>query len=381
MKYLWTDETEYKALCAALCGSKYQENDIPNIIAELYQNDGPMHQEGIFIFNKKKEELCNRILKYDFLTPMLEDSSINEIMINGCEKLFIEKDNRRLSYELSISEERLYALIQKIVSGVNRNVNLREPIVDARLQDGSRVNVVLKPIALNGPIVTIRKFKTEIASLHRLKELGCFDEEVLKHLQKLVKSKMNIFVSGSTSSGKTTLLNCLCKEIEGGERVITIEDSAELKLGNIDNLVSLETRMIKQNDLPLITMTELIRSSLRMRPDRIIVGEIRGPEAYDMLQALNTGHSGSMSTGHANSGMDMLRRIEMMALAAGISTSESIRAQIGSGIDCVIHLERGSDGLRRVSEIIEIEPDERTGYKGRYMFKDVHSSKDDSVYD
>lgn len=379
MRCVWTGDQEFIDFCSLLSEQENIETDLSNKIDLFYQNGNYQQTEGISILQNKKRELYNRILKYDFLTPFLEDACINEIMINGCDKLFVERENKRIYYDLNLSEDRLYALIQKIVSQVNRNVNIREPIVDARLTDGSRVNVVLKPIALNGPIITVRKFKAEIGHLNRLMALGCFDAYLCSFLKKVVKEKKNIFVSGSTNSGKTTLLNCLCKEIEPDERVITIEDSAELKLNNIENLVSLETRMVRQNDLPLISMTELIKASLRMRPDRIIVGEIRGAEALDMLQALNTGHDGSMSTGHSNSGFDMLRRIEAMALSAGVSTIESIRAQIGSGIDYVIHLERGIDGIRRISQIVNIIPSENTGYRGEVVF-DLHYTSLDGLH-
>ncbi len=353
MQCVWTTDEDYKAFCALLRGGELSEDAVQMALNQWVSLQAD-ESVSLNIRNLQVQELQHRLSALDFLTPFLEEKGVSELMINGTTNLFIEKGSQRLSYPLSISEERINALIQRIVSSVNRVVNLKEPIVDARLKDGSRVHIVLKPIALNGPIITIRKFKKELNDISILEAKGCCDARMTKFLKGLVHSKKSIFVSGSTSSGKTTMLNCLCKEIDVVDRVITIEDSAELCLESVENLVSLETRTLKQQDLSQISMTELIRASLRMRPDRIIVGEIRGAEAHDMLQAMNTGHEGSMSTGHANSARDMLQRIETMALASGLTTTSAIRQQIASGIHYVIHLERQADGVRRIAELIRV---------------------------
>lgn len=354
MQCVWTTDEDYKAFCTLLRGGELSEDAVQSALKQ-WVNLQADEAVSLNIRHLQVQELEYRLSALDFLTPFLEDKGVSELMINGTTNLFIEKGSQRLSYPLSISEERINTLIQRIVSSVNRVVNLKEPIVDARLKDGSRVHIVLKPIALNGPIITIRKFKKELNDISILEAKGCCDARMTKFLKGLVRSKKSIFVSGSTSSGKTTMLNCLCKEIDVVDRVITIEDSAELCLESVENLVSLETRTLKQQDLSQISMTELIRASLRMRPDRIIVGEIRGAEAHDMLQAMNTGHEGSMSTGHANSARDMLQRIETMALASGLTTTSAIRQQIASGIHYVIHLERQTDGIRRIAELIQIK--------------------------
>lgn len=353
MQCIWTNDQDYKAFCSLLRASELNDENLESA-AQLWRKSQCDETLSLSIQMLKMKELTNRVKGMDFLSPFLDDPEVSEVMINGTNKLFVERGIERLAFDIEISEERMNGLIQKIVASVNRSVNLKDPIVDARLRDGSRVHVVLKPIAINGPIITIRKFKKSLNQLSRLEALGCFDSKMTAFLTDLVRSKKSIFVSGSTSSGKTTLLNCLCHEIGNFERVITIEDSAELSLEGIDNLVILETRTLRQNDLSIISMTELIKASLRMRPDRIIVGEIRGAEAHDMLQAMNTGHEGSMSTGHANSAEDMLQRIETMALASGLTTVSAIRHQIASGIQYVIHLEKQVDGIRRIAEVIQI---------------------------
>ena len=353
MQCIWTNDQEYKMFCGLLRASDLSDENLEAAAME-WRKSQCADSVSLSIIMLKMKELTNRVKDMDFLTPFLNDPEVSEVMINGTRKLFVERGAERLAFDIEISEERMNGLIQKIVASVNRSVNLKDPIADARLRDGSRVHVVLKPIAVNGPIITIRKFKKSLNELSRLEALGCFDSKMSLFLANLVSARKSIFVSGSTSSGKTTLLNCLCHEIGNYERVITIEDSAELSLDGIDNLVILETRTLRQNDLSIISMTELIKASLRMRPDRIIVGEIRGAEAHDMLQAMNTGHEGSMSTGHANSAEDMLQRIETMALASGLTTVSAIRHQIASGIHYVIHLEKQGDGIRRIAEVIQI---------------------------
>ena len=307
----------------------------------------------------QKQELIravfNSMRRLDIIQPLLEDPAITEIMINSPEDIFIEREGRISQIDLRFeSPEKLENIIQSIVSKVNRTVNEASPIVDARLQDGSRVNVVLPPIALKGPTMTIRKFPARPLTIERLIDMGSLTREASELLEKLVKAKYNIFVSGGTGSGKTTFLNALSNFIPDDERIITIEDSAELQLFNIKNLVSLETRNANTEGKGEVTIRELIKASLRMRPDRVIVGEVRGVEALDMLQAMNTGHDGSLSTGHANNTGDMLSRLETMVLGAALLPVEVIRKQIAAALDIVIHLGRIRDGTRRVLEISEI---------------------------
>ena len=290
------------------------------------------------------------------LGQIITDSDITEVMINGYQDIFIEKNGQLRKLENHFeSRQELETIITKFVSQAGRVVNESEPIVDTHLSDGSRVNVVMPPVALNGPIVTIRRFSKEAMTVRKLIEYGSITPEVAEFLALLVRARYNIFVSGGTGSGKTTFLNALSNFIPGDERIITIEDSAELQIKNITNLVRLETRNAGPDGSGAITIKDLIKSALRMRPDRIVVGEVRGAEALDMLQAMNTGHDGSLSTGHANSTYDMLSRLETMVLqgAAGLPL-EAIRQQIGSAVDIVIHLSRLRDKSRRTMEIVEI---------------------------
>ena len=290
------------------------------------------------------------------LGQIITDSDITEVMINGYQDIFIEKNGQLRKLENHFeSRQELETIITKFVSQAGRVVNESEPIVDTHLSDGSRVNVVMPPVALNGPIVTIRRFPKEAMTVRKLIEYGSITPEVAEFLALLVRARYNIFVSGGTGSGKTTFLNALSNFIPGDERIITIEDSAELQIRNITNLVRLETRNAGPDGSGAITIKDLIKSALRMRPDRIVVGEVRGAEALDMLQAMNTGHDGSLSTGHANSTYDMLSRLETMVLqgAAGLPL-EAIRQQIGSAVDIVIHLSRLRDKSRRTMEIVEI---------------------------
>lgn len=291
----------------------------------------------------------------DILQPLIDDPAITEIMINGHEEIFIERDGRISAFDGRFeSREKLEDIIQNIVAKVNRVVNESSPIVDARLQDGSRVNVVLPPLALKGPTMTIRKFPEKPLTIENLVAWGTLTAEAANWLRMAVRAKYNIFIGGGTGSGKTTFLNVLSNFIPGDERIITIEDSAELQIASVPNLVRLETRNANTEGKGEISMRELIRSSLRMRPDRIIVGEVRGAEALDMLQAMNTGHDGSLSTGHANSTRDMLSRLESMVLTAANLPIEVVRRQIGSAIDILIHLSRLRDKSRRVTEICEL---------------------------
>ena len=276
-------------------------------------------------------------------------------MVNGEDNIFIEKHGRTYSIESSFeSRQKLEDVIQSVVSKVNRVVNEASPIVDARLADGSRVNVVLPPIALNGPILTIRKFPERPISMKDLIEWGSITEEAAEVLERLVRAKYNIFICGGTGSGKTSFLNALSDFIPRDERIVTIEDPAELQIKNIKNIVKLETRNANTEGKGEITIRDLIRTSLRMRPERIIIGEVRGAEALDMLQAMNTGHDGSISTGHGNSTADMLSRLETMVLSGTMMPLEAIRQQIASAFDIMVHLSRFRDRTRKVVEIVEV---------------------------
>ena len=303
-----------------------------------------------------RRELFHSIRRLDVLQELLEDTAVTEIMINGPDRIFIEKNGALCRYEKSFSSpERLYDVIRRIVSDNNRTVNEASPVVDARLSGGERVSVVLPPVALNGPIVTIRRFPEEPIRMKDLISWGSLSPEIADFLACLVKAGFNIFVSGGTGSGKTTFLNALSEFIPPDERVITIEDNAELQIRHIDNLVSLEARNANVEGENEVTIRHLIRASLRMRPDRIIVGEVRGEEALDMLQAMNTGHDGSLSTGHANSAGDALSRLETMVLMSSLDLPiAAIRSQIASAIDIIVHLGRLRDRSRRLLEIREV---------------------------
>lgn len=300
-------------------------------------------------------ELFNAFRKLDLLQEFLEDEDITEIMINGTQNIFLEKGGRLYSScKRFISREKLEDVVQQIAAGSNRIVNEASPIVDARLSDGSRVNIVLAPVALNGPIVTIRKFPKETITITQLIGWKSVSREAAEFLIRLVKAGYNIFISGGTGSGKTTFLNALSQYVPKEERIITIEDNAELRLLDIPNLVSLEARNENTEGAGRITIRDLIKTSLRMRPDRIIVGEVRGAEAIDMLQALNTGHDGSLSTGHANSPKDMLSRLETMVLMGMDLPLSAVQRQIASGIDIIVHLGRLRDKSRKVMEVTEV---------------------------
>lgn len=302
------------------------------------------------------QQVYSSIRGFGILDSIISDDTITEVMINGPENIFIEKSGQLTKLDAEFeSTRKLEDIIQRIVGMAGREVNQANPICDTRLPDGSRVNVVLPPIALCGPTVTIRKFSKNPMTIEKLIEYGSITQEIADKLEMLVRAKYNIFISGGTGSGKTTFLNALSNYIPKDERVITIEDSAELQITGIDNLVSMETRNANASGAGAITIRDLIKSSLRMRPERIVVGEVRGGEALDMLQAMNTGHDGSLSTGHANSTDDMLSRLETMVLqgASGLPL-EAIRQQIGSAIDIIIHLSRLRDKSRKTMEITEV---------------------------
>lgn len=302
------------------------------------------------------QQVYSSIRGFGLLDSIISDDTITEVMINGPDNIFIEQKGRLHKLDKRFeSQRRLEDIIQRIVGMAGREVNQANPICDTRLPDGSRVNVVLPPIALCGPTITIRKFSKEPMTIEKLIAYGSITQDIADKLQLLVKAKYNIFICGGTGSGKTTFLNALSNYIPKDERVITIEDSAELQIVGVENLVSLETRNANASGAGQITIRDLIKSSLRMRPERIVVGEVRGGEALDMLQAMNTGHDGSLSTGHANSTQDMLSRLETMVLqgAAGLPL-EAIRQQIASAVDIIIHLSRLRDKSRKTMEITEV---------------------------
>lgn len=331
------------------------------------------------------QQIFSSIRGFGLLDTIMKDETITEVMINGPDNIFIEQRGRLTKLEKGFeSERRLEDIIQRIVGLAGREVNQANPICDTRLPDGSRVNVVLPPIALCGPTVTIRKFSKDPMTIEKLISYGSITADIARVLELLVRAKYNIFICGGTGSGKTTFLNAMSNYIPKDERVITIEDSAELQIKGVQNLVSLETRNANASGAGQITIRDLIKSSLRMRPERIVVGEVRGGEALDMLQAMNTGHDGSLSTGHANSTQDMLSRLETMVLqgAAGLPL-EAIRQQIGSAIDIIIHLARQRDKSRKTMEITEVlgvGEDGRIKLNPLYVFEeDAQKSTTDKV--
>jgi pilus assembly protein CpaF len=331
------------------------DEEILDLIDDLLVQENCRAPLSLADRSRLRKDLFHAIRKLDVLQELVDEPRITEIMINGPERIFIEQDGRLYESDLKFdSGEKLQNVIQQIVADCNRVVNEASPIVDARLRNGARVNVVLNPVALNGPIVTIRRFPDKPITMEDLISFGSITSEVCDWLRKLVQAKYNIFISGGTGSGKTTFLNALSNYIPAEERIITIEDSAELQIRNIPNLVRMETRNANVEGCQEITIRDLIKTSLRMRPDRIIVGEVRGGEAFDMMQCLNTGHDGSMSTGHANSSKDMLSRLENMILMGIEIPLQAIKQQIASGIDIIIHLGRLRDKSRKVLEIVEV---------------------------
>ncbi|MCR5342272.1 MAG: CpaF family protein [Butyrivibrio sp.] len=311
----------------------------------------PLEQRALIV-----QQIYSSIRGFGILDTIMSDDAITEVMINGPDDIFIEKSGKLQKLNQTFeNERRLEDIIQKIVGMAGREVNQANPIVDTRLPDGSRVNVVLPPISRTGAIVTIRKFSKTPMTIEQLIKFGSITQDIADVLEKLIRAKYNVFICGGTGSGKTTFLNALSNYIPKGERIITIEDSAELQITGVDNLVSLETRNSNSTGVGQISIRDLIKSSLRMRPERIIVGEVRGAEALDMLQAMNTGHDGSLSTGHANSTKDMLSRLETMVLqgAEGLPL-EAVRQQIASAIDIIIHLSRLRDHSRKTMEITEV---------------------------
>ena len=334
----------------------FTDAEVEDIIDEVM-----MEQEKLMIYpvemrRRLKKELFDSLRRLDIIQVYVDDSSVTEIMINGKDHIFIEQNGRLRELGTGFeSTEKLQDVIQQIVAGCNRVVNEASPIVDARLSNGSRVNIVMNPVALNGPIVTIRRFPDKPITMERLLQIDSISPEAAEFLKKLVRAKYNIFISGGTGSGKTTFLNVLSQYIPSEERVITIEDSAELQLQGLPNLVQLETRNSNVEGCREITIRELIRASLRMRPDRIVVGEVRGKEALELLNSFNTGHDGGLSTGHGNSPADMLARLETMVLMGADLPLEAIRSQIASALDVLIHLGRLRDRSRKVLWITEVD--------------------------
>ena len=331
------------------------DEEVENTIDDVLLEEKDLFTLPVEVRRKLKRELFDSLRRLDILQLFVEDNEITEIMINGKDNIFAETNGRLQKLDAGFdSVDKLMDVIQQIVAGCNRVVNESSPIVDARLPDGSRVNIVMSPIALDGPIVTIRKFPKKPITMNQLIRNHSITKEAASLLERLVKAGYNIFISGGTGSGKTTFLNVLSEYIPSDQRVITIEDSAELRFIGLSNIVRMETRNSNVEGCKEVTIRELIRCSLRMRPDRIIVGEVRGPEAIDMMQCLNTGHDGSMSTGHANSAKDMLSRLENMILMGMDIPLIAIRQQIASGIDIIVHLNRLRDKSRRVQEITEV---------------------------
>lgn len=346
-----------------------EDDELTQLIYRVLQEASDRQYMSLAEKTALGKELFNAFRKLDLLQEFLEDDEITEVMINGTQYIFYERGGQIYrSDKRFVSKEKLEDVIQQIVAGSNRLVNEASPIVDARLADGSRVNVVLYPIALDGPIVTIRKFSKEAITMRQLILWESIDSEVSAFLATLVAAGYNIFISGGTDSGKTTFLNALSQYIPKTERIITIEDNAELKIQDVPNLVRLEARNANVEGKGEVTIRDLIKSALRMRPDRIIVGEVRSAEAIDMLQALNTGHDGSLSTGHANSPKDMLSRLETMVLMGMELPLPAIQRQIASGIDIIVHLGRLRDKSRKVLEVTEV-----LGYqKGEILLRTLY---------
>lgn len=369
-----------KRLSAAIDYSKeISDEEMQELIDELLIRDGKELSLSLAEKESLRKELFYAVRKLDVLQELIDDSDVTEIMINGSEHIFVEKSGKLSRFELKFeSKEKLNDVIQQIVAECNRVVNEASPIVDARLSNGARVNVVLAPVALNGPIVTIRRFPDTPITMEKLISFGSVTEDVCNWLKNLVKAKYNIFISGGTGSGKTTFLNALSNYIPKEERIITIEDSAELQILNIPNIVRLETRNANVEGCKEITIRDLIKASLRMRPDRIVVGEVRGGEAFDMMQCLNTGHDGSMSTGHANSSKDMLSRLENMILMGMDLPLNAIRQQIASGIDIIIHLGRLRDKSRKVMEIVEVLGFEDNQVRFNTLYKFEETGEDEN---
>lgn len=332
-----------------------EDEEIYRKIDEIILEAGQKTHIRLSKRNLLRNELFNSVRRLDILQDLIDDNSVTEIMVNGPDSVFIEREGRLTQWDRSFtSGSKLEDIVQQIVARCNRIVNESTPIVDARLENGARVNIVMPPVALNGPVITIRRFPDKPITIDQLIRWGAVSAEAVEFLKRLVKSGYNIFISGGTGSGKTTFMNALSSFIPTDERIITIEDNAELQIQGVKNLVRMEARNANSEGGMAVTIRDLIKSSLRMRPDRILIGEVRGSEVIDLLQALNTGHDGSISTGHANSPEDMLLRLETMVLMGMELPLPAVRRQIASGIDVIVHLGRLRDKSRKVLEIIEI---------------------------
>ena len=343
---------------------------LKQVIGECVQEESGLYMISIRQKEELEESVFNAIRRLDVLQELLEDDTITEIMINGKDDIFLERNGHITKWDKSFeNEERLEDIAQKIASLSNKIVNISSPIADTRLEDGSRVSIVLPPVALNGPVITIRKFYKDALTMEKLIETGSLTQEAADFLKMAVKSKYNIFISGGTGSGKTTFLNALSEFIDNDERVITIEDAAELQINHVKNLVRLEARDANIEGKNEVTIRNLIRASLRMSPDRIIVGEVRGKETLDMVQAMSTGHDGSLSTGHGNSPKDMMTRLETMILMGIDMPVAAIRQQLTSAIDIIIHLGRLRDKTRRVLQIAEVVGVSRGEVKFNKLFE------------
>lgn len=346
-----------------------EEAAVYEAIETILLEEQRVHYISVAERGRLRKKIFYAIQGFDILSELAENEDITEIMVNGYQKIFIEKEGKLVRTNLAFSsEERLNAVISQIVSGVNRRVNESTPIVDARLPDGSRVNIVLPPVSVDGALLTIRRFPKERITMEQMISWDSITKEAAEFLRQMVCAKYNIFVCGGTGSGKTTFLNVLSEYIPEDERIVTIEDSAELQIGHIDNLVRLETRAANEQGEHAVSIRDLIRTALRMRPDRIIVGEVRGEEALDMLQAMLTGHDGSLSTGHADSAEDMMMRLETMVLMGCSLPLEAIRRQIALAIDIVVFLGRMQDKSRKVIEIDEVEGMTAEGIKLKKLF-------------
>lgn len=355
------ERTRSKVRDAIMAGIDFSrevaDEEVLDLIDAEITGGGTVREAGFTVDERKRlrQDLFHSIRRLDILQDLIDDPTVTEIMVNGPETIFVERAGRLLPYSgVFSSEEKLEDVIQQIVGACNRVVNSQSPIVDARLNNGDRVNVVLQPVALNGPILTIRRFPEKPITMEDLLQWGSISEEVSDFLEKCVHAGLNIFISGGTGSGKTTFLNVMSAFIPQEERIITIEDNAELQIQHIRNLVRLEARNANVDGCRPISIRDLIKASLRMRPDRIIVGEVRGAEAIDMIQAMNTGHDGSMSTGHANSAKDMLSRLETMILMGMDLPVSAIRGQLSAGIDLIVHLGRLRDRSRKLLEVTEV---------------------------
>lgn len=354
------DAVKFQYLRERLIGNlegfrEIRDDEIYQSIDELILESGEQFYIRLSERNRLRKELFNSVRRLDILQELIDDNSVTEIMVNGTDGIFIERDGRLQLWDKCFSSrERLEDIAQQIVGRYNRIVNESVPIVDARLENGARVNIVMPPVALNGPIITIRRFPDQPIKMAQLIRWGSVSEEAVAFLRLLVQARYNIFISGGTGSGKTTFLNALSDFIPKDERIITIEDNAELQIQGVQNLVRLEARNANTEGDKAITIRDLIHSSLRMRPDRLVIGEVRGSEAVDLLQAMNTGADGSLSTGHANSPQDMLLRLETLVLMGMEIPLSAVRRQIATGIDIIVHLGRIRDKSRKVLQILEV---------------------------